>query len=126
MKKQWKFCFYVAAVLCVSGSCKTNDPSVCGLQGQELTCVATLKKTPADFDGVFFYFEKHGQLLPCPNCEEKLIQGKVGVSTFGPPGTTKPYKYRIWGQIYECTSCPIYAPGRGPRKVYVDKIETVN
>ena len=125
MKKQWKFLLYTTTVLCMSVSCKTKDPSVCGNPTQELVYVATLKKAPADFGGGYFDIEKHGVAIVCPNCEEKLTQEKVQVSIIG-LGTTKPYKYRIWGQVYECKSCPNQNPALKVQFVYIDKIESTN
>ena len=125
MKHVMKPLLYAAVVLGMSVSCKKEDLGVCGVSTQELICIATLKKTPADFGGYYFDIEKCGIADVCPNCEEKLVQDKVKVTIIG-SGTTKPYKYRIWGQVYECTSCPTFAPGPHVKFVYIDKIESTD
>ena len=125
MKKQLKPLLYVAVVLGISVSCKKEDPGVCGVNTQELICIATLKKIPADFDGGSFHTEKYGIVDVCPNCQEKLVQEKIKVTVIG-SGSLKPYKYRIWGQVYDCISCPTLTPGTHLRFVYIDKIESSN
>ena len=51
MKKQLKQYLYIAAVLCVSASCKSGDLCQCldcGVPDQKMTCKKTVKNARAD------------------------------------------------------------------------------
>ena len=124
LKQKLKPFIYTAAVLCVSISCKTNDPSACGPTSQKLTCIANIKNAKADYDGYAFDIENQGFVMVCENCQNKTYSMKLKPS-FVSMGT-KPYKYRLWGQIYRCDNCPNIAGGINILYLYIDKIEYQN
>ncbi len=120
----WLRGFCIAIVLCMSLSCKKDDPSVCGSISKN-TCIANLTNARVDFEGIFFDIENYGFVQPCITCEAKVENMKLTPSyvTIG----TKPYKYRLWGQIYRCDDCPIISTSSPkPLSVYVEKVEKSN
>ena len=123
LKQKLKPFIYAAAVLCMSISCKTNDPNACG-SGSKLTCIANLKNVKADYTGAMFEVEKYGAVSVCPTCEDKVIGMNLKPSYIA---GTNVYKYRMWGQIYRCDDCPVISIN-SPKVLlmYVDKVETIN
>jgi hypothetical protein len=123
MKKNKKWLYIAGLFYCVVG-CKTYDPSVCDSTPSKIIfkCIANLKRNPADFGGAYFDIKNQGVAFICANCRDKIDQMNLAVTTLN---NAKPYKYYVWGQIFECTNCPTLAPG-SVKFIYVDKIESSN
>ena len=41
-------------------------------------------------------------------------------------GQPQPFKYRVWGKIFNCNNCPTNRVGAIVTMIQIDKIETVN
>ena len=122
MKRQWKLCFYVAAVLCMSVSCKKEVPDPkddgaisCG-QGDPLedwVLVTKFENEPADLGPTALLFKRSFMV---DNYQPSLQQNSV--SLCGEMGKAKfqnleytyvftneyianpRYVYRTWGRIF--------------------------
>ena len=144
MKRQWKLCFYVAAVLCMSVSCKKEVPDPkddgaisCGQGGplEDWVLVTKFENEPADLGPTALLFKRGFELgnepYPFPQ-RSILLCGELGVVkftnleyTYTPTNeyiANPRYVYRVWGRIFwarhlsNVTGSPIF-------RTQIDKIE---
>jgi hypothetical protein len=121
MKKQWKPWLYVAAVLCMS--CEKKNPDACGPSEGKYRYVRTIKNARADLgQNAFFAIEGGDGALICPSQEEMFSTYE---NTYVNNQPQQPYKYRIWGRIFNCDACPTIVAGPSPA-IVIDKIEKIN
>jgi hypothetical protein len=126
MKRQWKPWLYVAAVLCMSVSCKKDeldDGSSCGPPSQELTFLKTLQNARADVADAGLVLENDGFVNYCIKQERTYEPSQLETTylDFKP----QPFKYRVWGKLYNCDNCPVYGVGMRVWYIRIDKIERV-
>ena len=138
MKQQWKFLLYTTAVLCMSMSCKKDPPLTtiiddgfctdgrCCNDTYEFKLFKKIENVRADFDAIGtnygFAIEGVGSTPICDLCVDKVKDLKV---TFDSKNYLKtPYKYRVWGRVFVCTSCTSLRP-EGTLFFYVEKVEEV-
>ena len=139
MKRQWKLCLYMATVLCMSVSCKKEEPNLdcddgtcCGsTKGDMYKFILYLENTPANFvssggGGFDFAPNTDAPMRSIPICN--LNNYDVSILKHTPMlGTnlTPLYKYRVWGKIYQSfhsrtlVDLPVYW-------ISVEKVEEVN
>ncbi len=127
MKKQWKPWLYVAAVLCMSVSCKKEECicANCGAPDQKMTYRTTIQNARADvgFAGLIVESIKDHELIVC--YQQPPLNVKLQQTYDFNTGKPQPFKYRVWGKIYNCDSCPTAVIG-DVLHIRIDKIETVN
>lgn len=124
MKKQFKPWLYAAAVLLMSGSCEKKDPSACGPSVGKYRYMKTIKNVGADLHlSSAFVIEAGGSgtLFICPSQLEQFSTYE-NTYTLNKP---QPFKYRIWGRVFNCDACPTIKIGLVPH-IVIDKIEKVN
>ena len=132
MKKQWKPWLYIAAALCMSVSCRKevpdpcNDGSCCGAYDQKLEYQMSFENARADvgFGGLIIENVK-GESLICFQ-QEGIYENQLQQSYDFRTGQPQPFKYRVWGKIFNCNNCPTNRSGAIFTYVQIDKIETVN
>ena len=129
MKRLLKPLLYAAAVLLMSVSCNKKDPcedgSCCGAPDQKLSYLTTVENARADvWGGMGLVIEnlKNEAPLFCPQ-QASLYEGKLETTYID--RQPQPFKYRVWGKVYSCDSCPTANIGT-IKVVYIDKIEKVN
>jgi hypothetical protein len=122
MERKFKPWLYVAAVLLMSGSCGKKDPSSCGPDEGHYRYIKTIKNARADlYQSVGFVIEGEGAPLICLSQTEKFSTYE---NTYI-PNKPQPFKYRIWGRIFNCDACPTFSVGLYPY-IVIDKIEKIN
>lgn len=127
MKQVLKPLLYAAAVLLMSVSCKKKDPcddgSCCGAPGQKLSYIQTVENARADVWGAGLVIENvEGSPSFC-HLQESLYDSKLETTYID--RQPQPFKYRVWGRLYSCDSCPTAVVGT-LKYFYIDKIEKVN
>jgi len=125
MKKQFKPWLYAAAVLLMSGSCEKKDPSACcGPSVGKYRYMKTIKNVGADLhlsNSFVIDTSGDGTLFICPSQREQFSTYE-NTYTLNQP---QPFKYRIWGRVFNCDACPTIKIGLVPH-IVIDKIEKVN
>ncbi|TAG24273.1 MAG: hypothetical protein EAZ32_18775 [Cytophagia bacterium] len=125
MKKQWKPWLYIAAVLCMSVSCKKEECicADCGAPDQKMTYRKTIQNARADVWGSGLLIENvAGAPFFCYQ-QQLLYEGKLQNTYVD--GQPQPFKYRVWGDIYNCDSCPTAVIG-DVLHIRIDRIEMAN
>ena len=120
IKQKLKPFIYTAAVLCMSISCKKEDPcgpaSCCGAPVQKMRLVKNLENIRADIGlaGDFLieglkdeYTEGETAAGLCYlQAQERAFAGQLKTTHDFRTNLPQPYKYRVWGTIYNCDDCP--------------------
>ena len=113
---------YAAAVLLMSVSCGKKDPTSCGPENGHYKYIKTLKNARADlYQNAGFVIEGGDAPLLCPFQEEKFATYE---NTYV-RGKPQPFKYRIWGRIFNCDACTTFGVGSSPY-IVIDKIEKID
>ena len=126
-KRLLKPLLYAATVLLMSESCKKKDPcdagSCCGASDQKLSYIQTVENARADvgFGGLIIE-NITDEALFCHQ-QQGLYDGKLEITYID--RQPQPFKYRVWGKLYSCDSCPTASIGT-IKVFYIDKIEKVN
>ena len=129
MKRLVKPFLYATVVMLMSVSCERKDPcddgSCCGSPGQKLSYIKTVENARADvgFSGLIIE-NVEGEPLICYQ-QQSLYDGKLQQSYNFYTGNPQPFKYRVWGRLYSCDSCPSAVIGT-LKYFHIDKIEKVN
>ena len=144
MKKQWKHYLYIAAVLCVSASCKKEelaDPSCddgtcCGeYVGEKYKFIKNIENEPADYASSstvpVFNFKKpvvtsSGDVFLISVCDvsvKKIKDMSLEGTYFW--GQTPTYRYRVWGKIYENLHVTVFGPPYHDFDFFVEKVEVI-
>ncbi len=127
MKQKLKKWLYMAGLLCMSVSCKKEvefTSSDCGAPEQKMTYRTTIKNARADLgqDGYLVIEGVEGAPLICYQQDMQLLSNLKVTYRLGQP---QPYKYRVWGRIYNCDNCPTLIKGDA-LEIKVTKIEYQN
>jgi len=115
---------YAAAVLLMSVSCKKEEPcddgSCCGVAPQKLSFVKTVENARADIglaeefliEGLYDTYTKgeSGATLCIQQARLGTYNDQLKTSYDFRTGQPQPYKYRVWGDIYNCDNCPTTFP----------------
>ena len=128
MKQVLKPLLYVAVVLCMSVSCKTQYPcpdgSCCGASTQKLSYFTTVENARADTWGGGLVVEN---IKDAPSfCLKQRDLYESELETTYIDGKPQPFKYRVWGKIYNCDNCPVLTVNGVLQYIYVEKIEKIN
>jgi hypothetical protein len=129
MKRLLKPLLYAAALLLMSVGCNKKDPcddgSCCGAYDQKLSYVTTLENARADVWGAGGTGLVIENAIVTSFCHQQqgLYEGKLETTYID--RQPQPFKYRVWGKVYSCDSCPSAVIGT-LKYVYIDKIEKVN
>ncbi len=145
--KKWLYVFTLwgiegALLLCMSVSCKKIDPcgigACCGGIDQQFSYVKTVENARADIhkSGKFLIEELINADRPLEGewsaalCHQQEInesfKGQLIVTYYGDSKTSHPYKYRVWGTVYNCDSCPTLTEYGKVYFIKLDKIEYQN
>jgi hypothetical protein len=131
---------YTTLLLCIGSSCQKElcDNYCCGAGTQELSYVKTVENARADI-GLAGDFIIEGLINPsrpfdgewsASLCYQQERQGifanQLKTSYNFRKDTVRPYKYRVWGTIYNCDNCPTNAIGIAVYYIKLDKIEYQN
>ena len=131
MKKQLKPWLYLAVVLGTTITCKTQDPcpdgSCCGASTQKLSYFTTVENARADvgFVGLILEDFKNTEFDICLQ-QRDLYENKLQTSYDFRTGQLQPFKYRVWGKIYNCDNCPVLTVNGVLQYIYIEKIEKIN
>jgi hypothetical protein len=113
---------YTAAVLLMSVSCGKKAPTSCGPEDQRYKYMKTIKNARADlYQNAGFIIEGGDGPLLCPFQLEKFATYE---NTYV-RGKPQPFKYRIWGRIFDCGGCPTLTADPYPH-IVIDKIEKID
>ncbi len=126
IKQKLKPFIYTAAVLCMSISCKKDECPCgeCGAPKQKMSYVTTLENARADVDwNGDFGIENIGSGISVCFQQLEQYEGKFQQTLFR--NKPIPYKYRVWGKIYNCDNCPTLIPGPS-HELFIHKIEYQN
>jgi hypothetical protein len=130
MKKIKKW-LYMAGLLCMSVSCKKDDPcggqnACCGAPDQKMTYRTTVENAKADSWGRGLVIEYKNVRYPTIFCyqQDEIYDGKLKITYI--EGEPQPFKYRVWGTVYGCGNCPVYIKGGELLYFQIDKIEYQN
>jgi hypothetical protein len=129
---------YTTLLLCIGSSCQKDlcDNYCCGHPNQQLSYVKTVENARADI-GLAGEFIIEGLINPafksletaslCYQQEQQnMFANQLKTSYNYTVDTIRPYKYRVWGTIYNCDNCPVLAAGMLVYYIKVDKIEYQN
>ncbi|MBB3840890.1 hypothetical protein FHS57_004911 [Runella defluvii] len=117
-----KLFLYATVAMLMSVSCKKKDPSACGPDNGHYRYVKTIKDARADlYQSAGFVIEGGDAPLICPFQEEKILPYE---NTYV-RGKPQPFKYRIWGRIFNCDACPTFTTGPAPF-IVIDKIVKID
>ena len=120
MKRQWKLCFYVAAVLGMSVSCKKEAPDPnddgavsCGSFSEDWVLVTKFENEPADLGPTALLFKRgfmvdnyrpslpQMSIMLCGEIGEAKFQNLEYTYIFTNEYIANPrYVYRVWGRIF--------------------------
>ena len=123
IKQKLKPFIYAAAVLCMSLSCKKEDPcgpaSCCGAPDQKMRFIKNLENARADIgiagdfivEGLKDEYTKQPSSAGLCYLQEQsgTFAGQLKPTHDSKPNTPQTYKYRVWGTIYNCDSCPTFS-----------------
>ena len=121
-------CVGWGAVFALTISCKREDPckcADCGAPIDIMTYKFSIENTKADVDatGDALVIEGiKGAPIICYQQSDSYY-GKLKVTYLN--GQTQPYKYRVWGKIYNCDNCEQFIAGPNYH-IKIDKIEYQN
>jgi hypothetical protein len=125
MKQKLKPWLYALVLILLHSRCEKKDPSACGQggpNGDTYRYIKTIKNVRADLSqNAFFVIEGGDAPNICPSQYPQFATYE-NTYTFNQP---QPYKYRIWGRIFNCDSCPTAVIGSVPM-IVIDKIEKIN
>ncbi len=123
----------MAGLLCMSVACKKTEPivdtcpkgSCCGPPVQTLIYRTTLDNDMADSWGFGLVIQRDNIKYVTTFCylQQDKFDGQLKATYID--GQPQPFKYRVWGKIYNCDSCPTSSVG-DVLYVYIDKIEYQN
>ncbi len=128
--KQW---LYIAGLLCMSVSCKKDDPcggqnACCGAPDQKMVYRTTVENAKADVgigsNGILIE-NLVQEMLFCYQ-QSDLYRGKLKQTYDFRTNEPQPFKYRVWGTVYGCGNCPVYIKGGELLYFQIDKIEYQN
>ena len=127
IKQKLKPFIYTAAVLCMSISCKKDEPpptmaARCGLPNEKFTYKMTFENARADFGlaGEFIIEGLRSEVRDKAQAaaflcllEDELSTSidKLEITYDFRVMKLQPYKYKVWGDIYNCDSCPTLVQG---------------
>ncbi len=129
MKRLVKPFLYATVVMLMSVSCERKDPcddgSCCGPSPQKLVFIRSLDNVKADVQQpAGLLIENFGYAGFCVlQSNLPYIQDLESTYIDGQP---RLFKYRVWGTVFECVSCPVIAVGMHVYYVQIHKIEKVN
>jgi hypothetical protein len=122
MKHLSKPLIYITTLLIMSVSCGKKDPTSCGPESDRYKYMKTVKNARADlYQSAGFVIEGGDAPLLCPFQIEKFVTYE---NTYV-RGKPQPFKYRIWGRIFNCDACTTYGVGSSPH-IVIDKIEKID
>lgn len=120
MKTSTKQLLYILLLLSIS--CKKKDPSSCGQEEENFKYLKTIKNVRADLDrSDGFVIGPLETLFICPYQLEQFTMYENTYILNKP----QPFKYRIWGRVFECRACPTTAIGY-LNFIVIDKIKKID
>jgi hypothetical protein len=119
------FCsFFIVGIWLMNVSCNKKDPcddgSCCGASDQKMIYRFSIENARADVLGDALIIENVKGSPPICYQQRNFYEGKLK-STFI-DGQPQPFKYRVWGKIYNCDNCPTIVQG-DVFMIQIDKIE---
>ncbi|AYQ34478.1 hypothetical protein [Runella sp. SP2] len=128
MKRLVKPFLYATVVMLVSVSCERKAPcddgTCCGPSPQKLAYVQSLVNAKADVGNDCLVIENIGTTWFCVLQQDgTLVQSLKQTYINGKP---QPFKYRVWGKIFDCVNCPVSQVGVRVQYIQVEKIEQFN
>ncbi len=120
MKQKLKKYLYVFSLWGIKGalllcmSCKKEEPCQCldcGAPEQKMTFHKNIENADADSWGNGMVIVYQNVRYATSFCYQQLdtYQDKLKVTYI--EGKPQPFKYRVWGTVYNCDSCPTYIKG---------------
>ena len=118
IKQKLKPFIYTAAVLCMSISCKKEDPcgpaSCCGAPSQKMSFIKNVENARTDIgladefiiEGLTGRYGQSAASLCYLQAQAGTFAGQLRTTYDFRTNTPQTYKYRVWGTIYNCDDCP--------------------
>ncbi|WP_428667137.1 hypothetical protein [Runella sp.] len=127
MKHLLKPLLYLLVLLSMNLSCNKKEPCddgiCCGPSPQNLVLIKSLDNSKADVGNSGLVIEGVGYARFCILQEKQ--ENLVNLKPTYADGQPQPFKYRVWGKVFECVNCPTVIVGK-VLYVQIGKIEMVN
>jgi hypothetical protein len=122
MKQKLKPWLYALVLLLLHSSCEKRASNACGAL-DTFKYIKTIRNAPADFyQGYFVVLENGESPRICPS-QDGILDAYA--DTYVLNQAKQPLKYRVWGRLFNCDSCPTQNIGTVPT-IVIDKIEKIN